>query len=388
MTRVLACAVLLMLARGTAAEAKGTVTLKYGSIKASVPVNATKAQQHQALLEAFSAQEAELANTVTNAISTHQWSLMAEEFGDPESKTKGDAPKIETWFLTNPKFEEQGRCMEKQLKKAGFAGYRFEVCSKEDVAETAQGKVDEFVKQLPQQEQKLALQKWCSHKRLYSALELAAEDELNKDDQPDYFLVLEDDAAIHEQNLKPMVEFLIKDLSDPRIAMFSGVKDWDFIQLDPYGSIGSPVGFIQGRPLYKPSTDLAGASRGAYQGSHAFLIKRSAIKKMNKFMKDSQATLVQNLPKEMPEFISVGSGVAVNKDSPFFAASTASRSCQKEGDAHKKEGDALSAVLGPDAKKAWWFPREEPKKEQHEHHSQHVSKEAKAEKKQGSSFLR
>merc|ERR1719379_786730 len=123
-------------------SAESTVTLKHGSIKASVPVNATKAQRHQALLEAFSAQEAELANTVTNAISTHQWSLMAEEFGDPESKVKGDVPKIETWFLTNPKFEEKGHCK----------------------------------------------------------------------DQPDYFLILEDDAAVNDANLKPMVEFLTKDL--------------------------------------------------------------------------------------------------------------------------------------------------------------------------------
>merc|ERR1719379_1173573 len=360
-------------------SAESTVTLKHGSIKASVPVNATKAQRHQALLEAFSAQEAELANTVTNEISTHQWSLMAEEFGDPESKVKGDVPKIETWFLTNPKFEEKGHCMEKQLKKAGIAGNRFEVCNKEDLAETSRGAVDDDIKKLPQHEQKLAVQNWCSHTRLLNALEEASHD---GKDQPDYFLILEDDAAVNDANLKPMVEFLTKDLSDPRTAMFTGVQNWDFVQLDPYGGIGFPVGFVQGRPLYKPSSDLVGASRGAYQGSHAFLIKRSALKKINKFMKDNKVTLVEKVVQHMPEFIAAGGGVAVNPKSPFYMASTSSKSCG----APKKDDDLFSAKLGPDAKKAWWFPRAEPKKDAHEH-NEHKHEE-KAEKKHSSSFLR
>ena len=32
-------------------------------------------------------------------------------------------------------------------------------------------------------------------------------------------------------------------------------QDFDFIQLDPHGGIGFPVGFLKGRPVYAPSKE-------------------------------------------------------------------------------------------------------------------------------------
>merc|ERR1719235_152882 len=49
----------------------------------------------------MSQKEAELAAKVENSISTHQWSLMAEEFGSPDYHGKlleFEAPKIEAWY--------------------------------------------------------------------------------------------------------------------------------------------------------------------------------------------------------------------------------------------------------------------------------------------------
>merc|ERR1719231_952035 len=128
-----------------------------------------------------------------------------------------------------------------------------------------------------------------------------------------------------------MVEFLIKDLSDPKIAKFAGVTDFDFVQLDPFGGIATPAGFLQGRPLYKPKEDKLGQVAGAYQGSHAFLVKRSALHKINKFMDRSKATMVEKIPQRLDGFIAVGGGMATSPKSPFFMASTASKSCKADG---------------------------------------------------------
>lgn len=334
----------------------GQVTLKHGSMQVSVPANATKAQTKQALLEAFSAQEEELANTIVNDISTHQWSLMVEEYGEAKPKVKGQAPKIEAWYINEGKEMDKARCIEKQLKNAGFAPLRFEAVghSNEDLAECIANGVDDELKKLSSHEQKRELRNWCSHKHLFNALSAAGDSE-----DVDYFLVLEDSAAVHDRNLKSMVESLIKDLSDPNIAKFANVKSFDFIQLDPYGGVAFPVGFYQGRPLYTPSADQVGASRGAYQGSHALLLKRSAVTKLHDWMSQSKAMHMDRVPQLVPEFISVGAGVAVNPKSPFFHTSTASRSCQESGS--KSEENLFK--LGPDAVQAWWLPKPEPKQE-------------------------
>lgn len=354
MTCALTAAVVLLLPLSISGE----VTLKHGSLEVKVPENATKAQQKQALLEAFTDQEEALANKLVNDISTHQWSLMVEEYGEAKPRKKGEAPKIEAWFINEMKETEKARCMEKQLKSAGFAPLRFEAVghSKEDLAECTANGVHESMKDLSKHETMRELRNWCSHKHLLNALSSA-----EASGEADFFLILEDGAAIHDRNLKTMVDALIKDLSDPNIAKFANVKNFDFVQLDPYGGIGWPVGFYQGRPLYSPSADKLGASQGAYQGSHALLVKRSAVAKLHDWMGQSKAMRMDAVPQAMPEFIAVAAGVVHNVKSPFYTSSTASRSCKagaSETDSQKPEN---MFQLGPDAVKAWWLPKEEPK---------------------------
>jgi len=334
----------------------------------------------------MSQKEAELAAKVENSISTHQWSLMAEEFGSPDYHGKlleFEAPKIEAWYYNlnagEKPFEEIDHddagetCMETQLRNAGVAAHKFAVeASHECATEVDESRFMDPMNLTSEEERKASLVLWCAHKRLLTAL-MAEQAQVGKPTGADYYLIFEPNTAIHGRNLKPVLEHLIKDLSDPKTAKFAGVPaaGFDFIQLDPYGGVGYPVGFYQGRPIYVPNKDKYGQDNYAYQGSHALLIRRTAVKKLVEYMKNHKAASMHTLASSMPEFIAMSTGATVNQNSPFYEDSAASLTCRNLRSSkdkpdvvgHVMDGfnlkQASAMRLGKDAKKAWWFPKKE-----------------------------
>merc|ERR1719161_1825235 len=82
------------------------------------------------------------------------------------------------------------------------------------------------------------------------------------------------------------------------------------LQLDPYGGIGQPVSFHRGRPLFQPSEDLSNAK--AYRGSHAMLVKKSALSQIVALMSKRKATKVDDLVLQLPSAMAMSGGIAMN----------------------------------------------------------------------------
>jgi len=296
----------------------------------------------------------QMASTYVNEVSTHEWSKMASEFGTPAHLDLEDMPKVEAWYINHAEHVDRKECIEKQLVDAGYAPYRFsalETVSNEDMEQCIQHGIED----LPQTANlRQVVSNWCNHKRLFEGLT-----ELPGD--ADYFLVLEDTPVINTKRLKSVVDDLIAEYRH---------QQWSFIQLDPYGGVAKPVGFHRGLPVYRPSDDMDSAH--AYQGTHALLVKRSALTQLSELMSQRKATELSDVVMQTPSFLAISAGVAINPmvnkfheyaPLPAFCPAKA-RELQSsfiQGDFAQQDTDDLWSKWPREgsfsmAQTAWWVP--------------------------------
>merc|ERR1719160_205699 len=179
-----------------------------------------------------------------------------EEVSRPKLAKPSGKPKIEAWYVNLKKSKDRNKCISQQLEDLGFEPYRFEAvewpktCSgntaclrqKTDVADCITGGVGWGAvtvhgtknKNSEARVQRGVLANWCSHKRLLEQYEM------NKTNtkEEEYIVVFEDDVILHK-DFKDRIEKFIMEydgkLNDGK------VMDWDFVQIDPFGSTGKQM---------------------------------------------------------------------------------------------------------------------------------------------------
>eukprot|EP00746_Dinoflagellata_sp_MGD_P153555 gnl/MRDRNA2_/MRDRNA2_84306_c0_seq1.p1 gnl/MRDRNA2_/MRDRNA2_84306_c0~~gnl/MRDRNA2_/MRDRNA2_84306_c0_seq1.p1 ORF type:complete len:725 (-),score=140.63 gnl/MRDRNA2_/MRDRNA2_84306_c0_seq1:529-2625(-) len=231
----------------------------------------------------------------SNEITTHGWSMITKKFKPPELEATFEDIKIEAWYINNPSDVDRKDCMEKQLTDAGFAPHRFsalESTGSDDFDKCVSNGVEDM--DADGDAFRHAVSNWCNHKRLFEGLQKLPTD-------TDYFLVFEDTPVINTKNLKKVVHDFIQD--------YRG-KKWSFIQLDPYGGVGKNVGFHHEIPVFKPCDDMENMQ--AYQGTHALLVKTAALQQITGLMSRRKATRLEDLVIQIPTFLAVSAGVAIN----------------------------------------------------------------------------
>jgi hypothetical protein len=235
--------------------------------------------------------------------------------------------------------------METQLTEAGYAPLRFSALEKASEDCVANGIEESATTE--------AVNSWCNHKKLFEALNAAPS-------SAEHFLVLEDTPVINTESIKKVIgDFLA-----------SSDKHFSLLQLDPYGGVAQPVGFHRGRPLFQPSADLENAN--AYKGSHAFLVKKSALSQLIQLMNKRKATKIEDLILQLPSSLAMSGGLAINPMINKFqehlalpahckATSTQPHSSFLEGQAESAESDVWSFWPREGEKTtldntAWWVP--------------------------------
>jgi len=293
---------------------------------------------------------AALADTVVNEISTQEWSKSAKSMPAPDIDLSSAIPEVEAWYINSDAATDRAACMETQLTEAGYAPLRF------SALQTSNDCIENGIEDMPglsKDEVDQAVSSWCNHKKLFEALSMAPSG-------PEHFLVFEDTPVISTHSMKKVVDDLLVHVDDP----------FSLLQLDPYGGIAQPVGFHRGRPLYKPSEDLENAH--AYKGSHAMLVKKSALSQIVQLMNKRKASKVEDLVLQLPNAMSVSGGVALNPMINKFqerlslpahckATVTTKKSSLMQSEAGAAEQDIWSLWPRDGAKTsihntAWWVP--------------------------------
>jgi len=243
-----------------------------------------------AKVSTMTAAEEALADTVVNEIPTHEWSMRAAQMQAPKEQTK--PAQIEAWYINSDSATDKATCIEKQLVDAGYAPMRF------SALETSQDCIAKGIEEMPklsEGEKKEAISSWCNHKKLFEALSAAPS-------ESEYFLVLEDTPVIHTGNMRKVLEDFLGRASE--------LPSFSMVQLDPYGGVAQPAGFHRGRAFYRPAEDLQNAN--AYQGSHAMIVKKTALPHIIQLMNKRKASKLEDLFLQLPSAMALSAGVAVN----------------------------------------------------------------------------
>jgi hypothetical protein len=145
------------------------------------------------------------------------------------------------------------------------------------------------------------LSNWCGHKRLFKQLEAEAK---NGTSTPEYVVVLEDDVILDRKYFLKVIKDFAKNYHN---------RDWDVVQLDPFGHKDRKdlLEQFRGKPVFKPTAD---STCSAYWGFHAVLVKTSALHRINHWMSINQAVPIDWLPWRMPHVLAYSALVSRNPE--------------------------------------------------------------------------
>jgi len=119
-------------------------------------------------------------------------------------------------------------------------------------------------------------------------------------------LILEDDVILH----KDFKEKIEKFISEYDGKMDDGsAKQWGFAQIDPFGQTGKQVARFAGGKISVPDK-----MHGEWFGMHAWLVKKSALPKITKWMQLHKAIPIDWIARRMSNFIAWKPRIAENPE--------------------------------------------------------------------------
>jgi len=260
-------------------------------------------------------------------LTDQQWNLKESE--EPVPKV-ANPPSIEAWYVNADEQKARANCISKQLNNTGLEPFRFKAVkpprlgegdydsqmAKSDIKDCVPNGVDWFgaaTHGSSDKDQMATRQKvvanWCSHKRLFEILPARP---------AEYFLVLEDDAVLDTEKLRPVLEDFIVNYKD---------QDWDVVQIDPFGfkDRATLQGYHRGRPIWKACKQKSSEQYclnvfsqrekcAQYYGFHAVLMKKSGLENVKKWMNANKAMPIDWMPLRMDRVLSFAAGVSQNPE--------------------------------------------------------------------------
>jgi GR25 family glycosyltransferase involved in LPS biosynthesis len=239
--------------------------------------------------------------------------------------------KLEAWYVNMAKSKSRKKCIERQLAEQGLSPNRYEAviwpktCSgntmclqkkSSGVADCVEGGIawggvaqhgtgkdlEEKVGVI----QSGVLANWCSHKRLFEQLQREKLGDNTTNAEEEYILIFEDDVVLHKDFKDRVVKFIQEydgKLNDGR------KMNWMSVQIDPFGQTGHHLGKFDEGVISVPDK-----THGEWYGMHAWLVKKSALPKITKWMSEHKAIPIDWIPKRMSNFLAWKPHIAENPE--------------------------------------------------------------------------
>jgi len=279
-----------------------------------------------------------MAGSAVNFVASHvatQACVQDDKWFTKEAKLPvpqvENPPYIESWYVNAKEQPERAKCIDRQLKEAGFQPHRFNAAvhprlsqgnyhkqmAESDFKDCVPGGVDFEAtgSHGSNANDKMTVRQgvvanWCSHYRIFRDLQ-------NRSSE--YFLIFEDDAVINRQELLPLVEDFIQN--------YKG-HDWNLVQIDPFGGKdrATVVGYHRGRPVFKPCLKQGKKNEqckdnfqnrwmcAQYYGFHAILVKKEKLPEIINYMNTNPAVPIDWMPLRLEGTLSWLAGVAGNPE--------------------------------------------------------------------------